>query len=174
MIAGVAVVVSVAGTRLVDKFSALQTDVGSRIDIASVFIPRLAEVPVLGYGLGGFAALNAHTITGQTATALWNLGAAHNIVLQWWLEAGLVGLALGVVFIGLILGRLIWRYSRKDSQHWRGGAALAATAVLLLHSLADFPLQIDGVAALCALVMGWGCASPASPSRPQAAKSAEA
>jgi O-antigen ligase len=169
-IAGGVVIASVASARLVEKFAALQTDISSRLDIAATFVPLLPHVPIFGYGLGGFATLNGHAITAETAPALWNLGAAHNIALQWWLEAGLAGLLLGVIVIGLIVGRLVWRYSRKDSQRWRGGVALAMVLVLLLHSLADFPLQIDGIAALCALVMGLGCATPAEAQRPQRAK----
>ncbi|OJU08260.1 MAG: hypothetical protein BGN86_03465 [Caulobacterales bacterium 68-7] len=153
-----AVVAALFASRLTDKFAQLQADVATRVDIAQAFGPALKATPLFGYGLGGFSSLGGHLIAPSTAGVLWNLGAAHNLVLQWWLETGIVGVALGGLLLAMLLGRLIWRYFRSKMERWRAGAALAASLVLILHSLTDIPLQIGAVTALFALLLGWGAA----------------
>ena len=154
----VGVVAALFGSRLTDKFAQLQADAATRVDIAHAFGPALKATPLFGYGLGGFGSLSGHLITPANAEVLWNLGAAHNLILQWWLETGIVGLVLGGLVIAMLLGRLAWRYFKSRMERWRAGAALAAGLVLLLHSLTDIPLQIGAVTALFAVMLGWGVA----------------
>jgi hypothetical protein len=144
--------------QVLGKFSVAGADSVSRAQIISTYRPLIAGTPPFGYGLGSFAALNGHVLTEANGHSLWNLGAAHNIVLQWWLEAGPVGLALAIALVAVILARLAWRFTQSRTDRWRGGAALALGAVLLIHSLVDFPLQVTAVAAVWALLLGWGAA----------------
>lgn len=149
-------------SQLQGQFGRLSADAISRTGILDAYLPRLAETPLLGHGLGSFPALNARVMTDATFPQLWNLGAAHNIVLQWWLEAGPVGLGLAAVMVLLILIRLVIRTASGRVGRWRAAVALAVSAVLLGHNAVDYSLQVQGVAALWALMLGFGLAERSS------------
>ncbi|CAL1691020.1 hypothetical protein MMB232_01155 [Brevundimonas subvibrioides] len=134
----------------------LAVDVGSseRLSGFSIYWQTLYASPLFGYGLGTFDAVNRQILTSETYTALWQNGAAHNVFLQWLMEAGAVGSALMFATIGWVLlrgwGRVRW-----------AGPALAA-GVFLLHGLTDFTLQVFAMAALFAYLLGLHAAPRAS------------
>lgn len=80
---------------------------------------------------------------------------AHNEYLETWLEAGWLG-------IGLILAFLVW-YGRRSWSAWNGPptrerdiqrAASIGVGVLLLHSLADYPMRTETLAVVMAMCCG--------------------
>lgn len=163
MIAGGAVVtafgVLLAGSlssQLQGQFGRLGADAISRTGIFDEYLPSLAAVPMTGYGLGTFPVLNAQRLTPENFDLLWSLGAAHNLVLQWWLEAGPLGLGMAVLLTLLLLAQLIVRMSTGRVGRWRASAALAVSAVLLLHNGVDYSLEVQSVAAFWALMLGFG------------------
>src|SRR3984893_13831748 len=100
-------------------------------------LQMLRDHPIFGAGLSGFA----------TALApYWNanhpdrFGYPHNIVLNFWSETGLLGLAaFAWIFIAVFL--LAWRGWRHSANEWRVihlGVMLALVAVLV-HGLVDVP-----------------------------------
>ena len=74
------------------------------------------------------------------------------------LEAGLLGLVLIVAF-------LVW-YVRSLRRNWTtaeaalGRAGSIAIAVMLLHSLVDYPIRTAAIAAMCALCLSLMAPAP--------------
>lgn len=157
-----ALLVGSLSSQIQGQFGRLSADAISRTAIFDEYLPDIGATPLTGHGLGTFAALNAERLTPENFDLLWSLGAAHNVVLQWWLEAGPLGLALAALTTALILGRLIWRMNAGRVGRWRAGAALAASVVLLLHNGVDYSLEVQAVAALWALLLGFGLSEHAS------------
>jgi hypothetical protein len=62
----------------------------------------------------------------------------------------------------LVSVRLALRMSLGRIGRWRAGAALAAGAVLFAHNSVDYSLEIQSIAALLALLAGFGLAEHAS------------
>lgn len=111
---------------------------------------RIAEHPLQGEG--PTAAAYSLAAPGARVTAH-----AHNELLQWGVEYGLVGVALGLGVVGIAL----WSARRRFAgDRWIGVAAIA----LLAAGLTDFTLRITALtlaaAALAALAAT--CGSPAS------------
>lgn len=165
MFAGLAVLAAFAvlllgslSSQLQGQFGRLAADAASRTGILAAYEPDLATTPLTGHGLGTFPAINAQQITPETFEALWGLGSAHNILLQWWLEMGPVGVTLAAAIVVLVGLRLMLRVTGGRVGRWRAAAALAASLVLLGHNSVDYSLQVDGIAALWALLVGLGLA----------------
>ncbi|HET7377400.1 MAG TPA: O-antigen ligase family protein, partial [Anaerolineae bacterium] len=110
--------------------------IGDRPNIWRNSLDLVSDYPLTGFGLSDFE------MTYSTYALLVHVGNtlhAHDLWLNVWLEQGLLGF---VALAGLTLNS-IWP---KPSSPWRL-AALAALAVMLLHSLADDPFYgYDGVA----------------------------
>lgn len=108
----------------------------------------------LGSGIGSFDAVyRSVEPLEQLDSTFFNQ--AHNEYLETWLEAGWLG-------AGLILAFLVW-YSRRCWTAWRAPpsregdlqrAASIGIAVLLLHSVADYPLRTVTLAVVFALCCG--------------------
>lgn len=153
-------------SQLQGQFGRLAADAVSRTGILDAYGPDLAATPLTGHGLGGFPALNSQQVTPENFADLWSLGAAHNILLQWWLEAGPVGTALAAAVVLLLAARLIQRMATGRVGRWRAAAALAASAVLLAHNSVDYSLEVQGIASLWALLLGLGLAERSRSDRP--------
>lgn len=112
-----------------------------------------AHLP-LGSGLGSFDAIYRSVEPLERLDPTF-FNQAHNDYLEIWLEAGWLGAALVIAF-------LIW-FSRRAWTAWRSGvstprdlqrAATVAIGLLLLHSLADYPLRTATMATVFALCCG--------------------
>jgi len=81
---------------------------------------------------------------------------AHNDYLEFLSEVGLIGfipwLAFFLLFLASSVRALLTRRSRYSI--FLGASGLAAIVALLVHSLADFNLQIPANAMLLFLIMG--------------------
>lgn len=140
------------------RFGRLAADAVSRTGILDAYRPSLTETPLSGHGLGTFATINAGHIDEANFSDLWSLSAAHNILLQWWLEVGPVGTALAATMLLLLAARLMMRASTGRVGRWRAAVALAVSVVLLVHNSVDYSLEVQGVSALWALLVGLGLA----------------
>jgi O-antigen ligase len=138
---------------------AVGDDLGRRLVMSEVYLDAAQAAPLTGYGLGVFRAVNAAVGEAATFPVTWELGAAHNVIIQWWLEGGLIGLTLAGATVGLLVWALAMRLMGRGRGAWRAAAALAATVVLLLHNLVDYSLQVPAVTVLWSLLLGWGAAA---------------
>jgi len=108
----------------------------------------------LGSGIGSFDAVHRSVEPLEELDSTF-FNQAHNDYLEIWLEAGWLG-------IGVIVAFLIW-YSRRSWTAWSAPpsgegdlqrAASIGIGVLLLHSVADYPLRTVTLAVVFALCCG--------------------
>lgn len=153
----VAVVLSIAGVAVlagtdVSRASfrdQSEVSVGSRAQILIPTLKLARDFAPFGSGVGSFREVYpiAEDPTAVTSTYVNH---AHNDYAEWIEEAGLPAIVLIVLFFA-------W-WARAVSAVWRqsDGAAFAraasiASAVLLLHSIVDFPLRTSAMASVFAL-----------------------
>jgi O-antigen ligase len=109
----------------------------ARFDLADVAGKKIADSPILGNGLFGFrSTLSEYGFAGEI------LNYPHNIVLNFWLEMGL----LGLLSFGVIIYLSIKRHLADPSVLTY--AALAYLSVMLLHGLVDVPYFKNDLAIL--------------------------
>jgi O-antigen ligase len=115
----------------------------------------LAFMP-FGAGLGTFVPVYA--MFERPVDTLANVYAnhAHDDVLEWWLETGVVGIAMMAFFVfGLVTISLkIWRHPPDQASNLDCLLMRAATIVvglLIAHSIVDYPLRTDAMMAVFAL-----------------------
>jgi O-antigen ligase len=126
-----------------------------------------AYLPV-GSGIGSFDAVFRSVEPLERLDSTF-FNQAHNEYLEIWLEGGLLGAGLVVLF-------LVW-FSRRAWTAWTGGAgtqrdlqraSTVAIAVVLLHSVVDYPLRTETLATIFAMC----CAMLEFAKRPDADSSA--
>lgn len=141
-----------AGVNLVSRLSQTSADAGDRWAIMQIYASAASDAPWTGYGLGSASALSRLLITADNYAVFWNIRAAHNLVVQWWLEGGVVGLGLGASLLGVVAIRALGGLGAKGRLAL--GGPIAALAFLGLHGMVDYDLQIYSVALTSALLIG--------------------
>ncbi|MEN1727382.1 MAG: O-antigen ligase family protein, partial [Pseudomonadota bacterium] len=129
---------------LTDRLAATRTVDAVRLDVWAVMLRDIDLVHwIFGVGLGGFEAA-FKTVQPADITGWWDY--AHNDLLQWLLEAGLVGaVVLGVVLSGL------WRHAAIRTERMPLYAGLVA---LVLVGIGDFSWHIPGTQVVLAIYLG--------------------
>lgn len=133
-------------------------------------IAQAAEsyLPV-GSGLGSFDAVFRSVEPLERLDSTF-FNQAHNEYLETWLEAGLLG-------VGLVLLFLVW-FGRRAWSAWAGGsgtqsdlqrAATVAISIVLVHSIVDYPLRTEALATIFAMC----CAILEFAGRPKTAMTAD-
>ncbi len=139
-----------------ERYGAVGDDGASRIAILRHYAAMAMHAPLSGYGLGGFAVANQRSLTPETVLQVGDFGAAHDVVLQFAIEAGWPAVAL----VAIALVNLLWRLCRAPSARTSaiGLSLLLAVAVAVAGSIADIALNVPAIAALCAVLLGlaWG------------------
>ena len=110
----------------------------------------IQDHPVLGTGLGSFGAVYPRYDTGN---GTYRLEQAHNDYLQIFSDAGVVGGALGLLFVAALFWTAVRRMHSPD--RFRRGVALGALggcAGALVHSFFDFTLHTTANALLFLLL----------------------
>jgi O-antigen ligase len=110
----------------------------------------IQDHPVLGTGLGSFGSIYPRYDTGP---GVYRLEQAHNDYLQIFSDAGVVGGALGLLFVGALCWMALRRMQSPD--RFRRGVALGALggcAGALVHSFFDFTLHTTANALLFLLL----------------------
>lgn len=154
LIAGIGGAVFVGGdtslTRIAETASS--EDVSSnRFQIWSVTVNVIKEYMPFGAGLGAFP--QAYTQF-DTAGGYERVEQAHNDYLQMAADAGLPGIAIGVLFLFFLIRTGVG--SSAVTNKFRRGAAVGAFAgcfAVLVHSLFDFVLHITAVSVMFVTLM---------------------
>lgn len=136
----------------------------NRGTIIGIYLEELPRLPWTGFGLGTFRHFNNLLVEPGERGVLWNLGALHNVYLQWIYEAGYVGAALMFGLVGYILVTIAQGLDRRRfGRTWIVGS-LAISAVVLSHGVIDYALQLPAIAGVWtfALGMGFGVSRPSS------------
>ncbi len=112
----------------------------------SVTVDIIKNHPVIGTGLGAFAVV----YTGyDTRNGLYRLEQAHNDYLQVLSDGGIVGAAIGLVFLAALFRMgFTRRESRDDFRRGVATGALAGCFAVLVHSFFDFTLHTTSNALL--------------------------
>jgi O-antigen ligase len=110
----------------------------SRIDLWTAAVKLIEHRPLFGAGLSGFQHMAAPYYTHLHTEA--NFIDPHNIVLNFWVETGLLGL-IAFAWLTVVAVQVSWRGWRQGSAGWRAfhlGVLLAMVAVVV-HGLVDVP-----------------------------------
>jgi len=108
-----------------------------RIELWSATLKMLSHYPIFGAGLSGFA---------ERIGPYWNANHPerfidpHNIVLNFWVETGLLGL-FAFAWLLVLVFRISWQGWKKSDSDWRPiflGVLLAMVAIVV-HGLVDVP-----------------------------------
>jgi O-antigen ligase len=136
--AGVALLPPVRLRVLIETQNVYGNTVSSRLDLWSGAVELIRHRPLLGAGLAGFPQRVAPYFTHLHTPA--NFNDPHNIVLNFWVETGLLGLiAIGWIMVAAF--RVSIEGWRTGDSRWRPyhlGVILALVAVLV-HGLVDVP-----------------------------------
>ena len=139
---------------VLDRFNVGPTEdtVGSlRVAVIPDILLAIGQYFPFGSGLGTFDPVYRSVESLELVTSSY-LNHAHNDYLELALELGLLGIALPVIFIAaLVIATLRLRRERSGSARALGFAAAGGLAVLLLHSIADYPLRTISLQCLFAL-----------------------
>ena len=108
-----------------------------RLELWSATLRMLSHYPIFGVGLSGFA---------ERIGPYWNANHPerfidpHNIVLNFWVETGLLGL-FAFVWLLVVVLRISWEGWKQSDSEWRPiflGVLLAMVAIVV-HGLVDVP-----------------------------------
>lgn len=154
LVATLAILFARGGDDVLQRFALATEDMEIRRTLAEAHWAQFLDRPLLGHGLNSYHELNTLAATPHNWQALRAPGSTHNIIIQVLEETGLVGLGLWVLMLATPLMRALARMAAgKHGTEW-AAAAFAAAALLVLHGLVDFALQVPAIAALFAFMLG--------------------
>jgi len=111
----------------------------------------------LGTGLGSFQdVFPAYRLPECGMEGYWEM--AHSVYLEAWLSLGPVFFIALVIIYYQLIKTYVLGYQRRKRFRFVPLASLGILALLTLHSLVDFSLQIPGMAVVAALLLGTGAA----------------
>lgn len=131
--------------------------VSTRADIAKVSAVLVERYFPAGSGVGTFEAVYA-SAENPTKVDRFYVNHAHNDYLEWIVEAGLAGLVLLLLFLRW-WGRLLLTMLADHRATGYAQAGGIIGAVLLAHSLVDFPMRTAALAVMFAMATGLMMAS---------------
>tara|TARA_B100000315_G_C14593717_1_gene597430 strand:- start:6083 stop:7414 length:1332 start_codon:yes stop_codon:yes gene_type:complete len=142
---------TLGGQAVSDRMSQLDNSIGDRMDYYQLVVDKITEFPFTGVGYGNFLAAS-WSIRDQNIAVFWDK--AHNSYLESALELGIPAaliLVLTIAIIGIVCIRGIFQRNRDEIYSAIGIAAIALVGV---HSLVDFSVQIPAVAIGFSLILG--------------------
>jgi O-antigen ligase len=135
----------------------------SRATLTPVTIAAGNEMAPTGSGLGSFVQVYAMHQPDRYTSTTW-VNHAHNDYAEIWLELGVSGIILVLAFLGWFVrqGYGLW-HRRNDPETLIAQAAWMAGALLLSHSMVDYPLRTAALAAFFAAMLALICGTPKQP-----------
>jgi len=135
---GLALIPPIRTRVLIETQNVYGNTVVSRLDLWTATVGLLRQRPVQGAGLAGFPERIAPFFTHLHTPA--NFIDPHNIVLNFWVETGLLGLLsmAWIIGLGTVLSSRGWRQGAAPWRPYHLGVWLALVAVLV-HGLVDVP-----------------------------------
>ena len=140
---------------LADRAVEATSDLPSKLDLFGLYWSAWLEKPWFGHGLGSFNRVNDGLMTLENVGTTGTLGAAHNIVLQWLVQQGIIGSALmfgAVAAIHVSMIRAIQKTTRRSKTFLR--VSLCVSCLVILHSMLDYALEIPSIMWTYAFVLG--------------------
>lgn len=150
------VILFVSGDILGERVAANMADDAGRLVLWKASMDAFKEAPFFGHGFGRWDAAIAPHVTAATAPVLSQQGAAHNLLLQWLVQAGLVGTLAGLSLPIMILVQL-WRgLSRRRRMRTLLKTVIAVMLALMLHGTLDYALELPAIVWWFAAILGLG------------------
>ncbi|WP_417471053.1 O-antigen ligase family protein [Maricaulis sp.] len=141
------------GGRLAGGVDGIET----RTELWTAYAGAIRDQLWFGAGPGGFEYINAISADARNASTLVFQRAAHNVVLQWLVQTGLVGLA-GLACFWIGTGRRVSNGLRRAGKsRWFIRAVVCVGFFVFAHSLVDYGLEIPAMAWLVAWLTGLAC-----------------
>ena len=122
--------------------------VSSRQEMIAGSVQLLEEFGLAGTGTGTFAKLYPQ-IENAAEIDRFYVNHAHNDYLELAIETGLPGILLVLIFLGWWI-HAVWQMLRSPSADQFAVAGAIVSAVILLHSLVDYPLRTAAIGAVFA------------------------
>ena len=139
-------------TPLASRFqSALSEDL--RAQIAPKTLELAAQYGPVGSGIGSFRAIYRTAERPEDVREAY-INNAHNDFLELWLETGWAGAALIILFIAWVAAAASRALRSRSDESALCLAGALVVALLLAHSLVDYPLRTPALATLFALACG--------------------
>jgi O-antigen ligase len=144
--------------RILERFDVSLTH-DARLDFSKHTIEAVKAYMPIGSGLGSFVPVYALFETPEDTLANTFANHAHNDILEFWLEAGMFGLALMACFAIWFVFRAvqIWQSNPPGASALDWSLARSATLIVTLivaHSFVDYPLRTGAMSAMLALACG--------------------
>jgi len=123
-----------------------------RIELSKTGLTMLQSNWLVGVGGGAFYSQFSAFRTLEIGNAYYNY--AHNDFLQFWIEYGLIGIFILLLFIVAVMRNNLRVLSQSDSgiHTTFAYASIFGTAAVAIHSLVDFPLHLPGFS-VCYLIL---------------------
>ena len=118
----------IVGTRAIEATSDLPT----KLDLFGLYWSVWLEKPWFGHGLGSFNRINDGLMTLENVGTTGTLGAAHNIVLQWLIQQGIVGASLMFGLVAALhvpIFRAIRRTTRRSKTFLRVSLCVSSLVI---------------------------------------------
>ncbi|MEM9989329.1 MAG: O-antigen ligase family protein, partial [Pseudomonadota bacterium] len=140
----------VAQDRLVD----LETGSAGRDILWAACWQAFLVKPWFGHGLGQFSVAIAPFITQETAPLLIQQGAAHNLILQWLIQLGVVGVSLGLILWAAMIHML--RIGLRRRQRMKTYLRMMSVMMIAVgtHGMIDYALEIPALLWWFAFLLG--------------------
>jgi len=122
------------------------TSIQSRTDMWAMTTEAIRDTMPVGTGLGTFSLIYRQYEDPALVNSEY-VNHAHNDYLEFALELGLAGIVLMVLFLGWWIGAAAKVWMSPMSTPF-GRAATIASAVILAHSIVDYPLRTSAIAAI--------------------------
>jgi O-antigen ligase len=157
IVAAALLVLAVLGTAagLMDRIFNI-TDPHGRMAIYPRVLDAIADRPVLGHGLGSFYDVFRAYVPQMSSFDEWDL--AHSSYLENIFEMGVPVAALFYLALALLGFRLVRGVVRRQRDRTIVAFALGCFVIGAVHSIYDFSLQMPGLAAVFAWILGLGYA----------------
>jgi O-antigen ligase len=144
--------------RILERFDADPTQ-DWRLDFSKHTIEAAKAYMPIGSGLGSFVPVYALFETAEDTLANTFANHAHNDILEFWLEAGMLGLAFMACFAIWFVFRAVhvWQNIPRRAGALDVSLARAATlivALVIAHSFVDYPLRTGAMTAMLAFACG--------------------
>jgi O-antigen ligase len=151
------IVIAIFGGLNPQHVTAIGSDLQGRLGLFDVYWDIWLTEPYLGHGLGSFNRLNDEFTTLENASGMVRNGAAHNVILQWLIQQGAIGLALmsGILIACLVPIIRALNVRASVPRHFLR-AVLVISAIVFLHGMGDYAMEIPSVMWTYAFVLGLG------------------
>lgn len=143
-----------SGSMLAARLSDLRENLGDRLVVYKATVAAIADRPLLGFGLGSFEDVFPAYRGAEFLPRDLRYDYAHNIFLELAFESGIPGALLLIGVIALAAGVCAWGARRRRRNQFIPVVGVAATALVAVHGMVDFSLQIPAIAATYALLLG--------------------